>query len=580
MAFDGITTAAIRHELAGCLTGGGISRIVQSEKDELLLTIKNNKVTYRLLMSASPALPLIYLVPENRQAPLTAPNFCMLLRKHLQGGQILRITQPSLERVICFEISHRDELGDLCTKKLIIELMGKHSNIIVTDERDIILDSIKRVPSSVSSVREVLPGRPYFIPGADTKKNPLETDADEFTAEMKASPYNIVKAIYMSYTGISPIAAEEFVYEAEIEPRKGPGDLTDEELRRLARIFAGHMKDVADGTFAPNIVYLEDEPKEFGVFPLTLYGGQTVHMDSVSEMLRQFYSEREAASRMRQKSSDLRHLVSTALDRTNKKFLIQEKQMADTEKKDKFRIYGEMLNTYGYSAKEGDKKIEVINYYTGEPLTIPLDPTLTASQNAQKYFERYNKLKRTADALTTQIEETKDDRDQLEACLMAIDLAESEQDLSEIRKELTEYGFLQKRTVLKGRAREAKQKPLAFLSSDGYTMYVGRNNYQNEEVTFKIGNGNDWWFHAKGMPGSHVIIKGKGEGELPDRVYEEAGALAAWFSSGRRAPKVEIDYTQRKNLHKKNGGKPGFVTYHTNYSLVAVPDISNLKRLE
>lgn len=580
MAFDGITTAAIRHELSDCLTGGGISRIVQSEKDELLLTVKNNKVTYRLLMSASPALPLIYLVPENRQAPLTAPNFCMLLRKHLQGGQILRITQPSLERVLCFEISHRDELGDLCTKKLIIELMGKYSNIIVTDDRDVILDSIKRIPSSVSSVREVLPGRPYFIPGADAKKDPLAANADDFVATISASPYNIVKAIYMCYTGISPIVSEEFVYEADIEPRKRPADLTAFELRKLADIFLLHMSDVAAGSFAPNIVYIEDEPKEFGVFPMKILSGRVEYTDSVSEMLRKFYSDREAAGRMKQKSADLRHLVSTALDRTNKKFLIQEKQLADTEKKDKYRIYGEMLNTYGYSASEGDKSLEVINYYTGEPMMIPLDPTLSASQNSQKYFERYNKLKRTADALSTQIEETRDDRDQLEACLMAIDLAENEQDLSEIRKELTEYGFLQKRTVRKGRARETKQKPLSYLSSDGYVMYVGRNNYQNEEVTFKIGNGNDWWFHAKGMPGSHVIIKGKGEKQLPDRVYEEAGALAAWYSSGRKAPKVEIDYTQRKNLHKKNGGKPGFVTYHTNYSLVAVPDISSLKRLD
>ena len=335
MAFDGITTAAIRHELEACLIGGGISRIVQSEKDELLLTIKNNKITYRLLMSASPSLPLIYLVPENRQAPLTAPNFCMLTRKHLQGGQILKISQPSLERVICFEISHRDELGDLCTKKLIIELMGKHSNIIVTDDHDTIIDSIKRIPSSVSSVREVLPGRPYFIPGADTKNNPLEADIPDFIRTIRESPYNIVKAIYMSYTGISPIVSEEFVYEAGIEPRKGPGDLRDEELETLAEIFVGHMRNVSEGIFEPNIVYIDDEPKEFGVFPLKMYGGRAESMNSVSEMLLRFYSDRESATRMKQKSADLRHLVSTALDRTNKKFLIQQKQMADTEKKDK-----------------------------------------------------------------------------------------------------------------------------------------------------------------------------------------------------------------------------------------------------
>ena len=297
-------------------------------------------------------------------------------------------------------------------------------------------------------------------------------------------------------------------------------------------------------------------------------------------MLLSYYGEKESADRMRQKSADLRHLVTTALDRTNKKCAIQEKQLLQTEKKDKYRIYGEMLNTYGYGAPEGAKSIEVINYYTNEPLTVPLDPTLSASQNAQKYFDRYNKLKRTAEAAAVQLEESRSDREQLEYCLTAIDLAESEADLNEIRRELTEFGFLQKKgPAKKGKAREGKAQPLSFISSDGFTMYVGRNNYQNEEVTFKIGSGNDWWFHAKKMPGSHVIVKTGGR-ELTDRAYEEAGSLAAYYSSGRKAPKVEIDYTQRKNLHKKNGGKPGFVTYHTNYSLMASPDISNLKKAD
>lgn len=602
MAFDGITTAAVVHELNMKLAGGGISRIVQSEKDELVLTVKSRRQTYRVLMSASASLPLLYLIPANKQAPLTAPNFCMLLRKHLQGGQITRIYQPSLERVVIFEVSHRDELGDLATKNLIIELMGKYSNIILTDNNNKILDSIKRVPASISSVREVLPGRDYFIPGADEKKNPLEADAFSFRDVITSSPHDVVKALYMSYTGLSPIVSEEFAYEAGILPRKKAAELSEDETSKLYRVFGRHMDAVKMGLFEPQIVFADGIPKDFATFPLNLYTGSpekvffeeedlstvsdfasesgysSVGFESPSDMLISYYGEKDASVRIRQKSADLRHVITTALDRTNKKFALQEKQLLQTEKKDKYRIYGEMLNTYGYNVPEGAKSIEVINYYTNEPLTIPLDPQLSPRQNSQKYFDRYAKLKRTADALATQIEETRADAEQLEYCLAAIDMAETEGDLVEIRRELGEFGFMQKKSIAKGKAREAKAKPLVFISSDGFTMYVGRNNYQNEEVTFKIGSGSDWWFHAKKMPGSHVIVKTDGR-ELTDRTYEEAGALAAYYSSGRKAPKVEIDYTERRNLRKKNGGKPGFVTYHTNYSLMATPDISSLRRV-
>ncbi|MDO4615613.1 MAG: NFACT RNA binding domain-containing protein [Lachnospiraceae bacterium] len=579
MAFDGITTAGIVSELNQKLKGGGISRIVQSEKDELFLTIKNRKVTYRLLMSANASLPLIYLTEERKEAPLTAPNFCMLLRKHLQGGQILAIEQPSLERIISFTVEHRDELGDMRQKKLLIELMGKYSNIILVDEENTIIDSIKRVPASVSSIREVLPGRTYFIPETQKKLNPLDADETGFFAAMAEQKQDIVKALYTAYTGISPSAAEEFVYEAGIEPRKGWNDLTETEKRDLFSVFSSCMRRLKTDELLPNIVKKDGIPQEFAVYPQRRYASSgTETFDSVSEMILTFYGTREKLTRIRQKSADLRHLVSTALDRVNKKLIIQEKQMASTEKKDKYRIYGEMLNTYGYSAEEGAKSLTCLNYYTNEEITVPLDETLSASENAQKYFARYNKLKRTAEALTSQIEETISDRDQLESVMTAIDLAENEADLSEIRRELADFGFAQrKHTKDKGAKREAKSLPYSYTSSDGFEMLVGRNNYQNEEVSFKIANGGDLWFHAKKAPGSHVIVRTRGQ-EVPDRTYEEAGALAAYYSSQRSAPKVEIDYTERRNLRKKNGGKPGFVIYHTNYSLIAEPDISGIQR--
>lgn len=581
MAFDGITTANIVYDLKNILVGGGISRIVQSEKDELLLTIKNQKKTYLLLMSASASLPLIYLTMKKKEAPLTAPNFCMLLRKHLQGGQITDITQPSLERIIMFRVAHRNELGDMTEKKLILELMGKYSNLIFTDGEDKIIDSIKRVPSSMSSVREVLPGRTYFIPETQKKKNPLTETADGFAASMDASTGNLGKALYMVYTGLSPAASEEFLFEAGVDPRAGWGDLGDAEKAKLARVFLAHMDDIKEGCFTPNIVYKDGEPVEFGGFSYRMYAdsAHTVEkFESASSMLETYYGQKEAITRIRQKSADLRHLVTTALERTNKKYAIQEKQMASTEKREKYRIYGEMLNTYGYECKEGDKSLTCTNYYTGEEITVPLDPTMNASQNAQKYFSRYNKLKRTSEALTTQMEETENDREQLNAILTSIDLAENENDLTDIRRELSDFGFIQKKSqTTKGARRTKKSEPYSYTSSDGFEMLVGKNNYMNEELDFKIANGGDWWFHAKKMPGSHVIVRSQGR-EVPDRTFEEAGALAAYYSSGRKAPKVEIDYTLRKNLRKKNGGKPGFVIYHTNYSLVAEPDISHIER--
>lgn len=582
MAFDGITVANLTADLKEALTGGGISRIIQPERDELMLVIKSNRQTYYLLLSANASLPLLYLTDEKKEAPMSAPNFCMLLRKHLQGGQILDITQPSLERIVIFHILHRDELGDLAEKKLIIELMGKYSNIIFTDASDVIIDSIKRIPSSISSVREVLPGRPYFVPESMKKADPLAADAAIFDGIMRAESGDMVHALSAAFAGISVAAAEEFVYEAGCDARLSYGALGDPEKEALTKVFLTHMDAIRQNAFSPNMVVSSDEPKEFGSFRYAMYAHppyREMRFPSASEMILAYYGQKERATRIRQKSQDLRHVVTTALDRTNKKFAIQEKQLLSTEKRDKYRIYGEMLNTYGYGAKEGDKELICTNYYTDEEISVPLDPTISVQENAQKYFARYNKLKRTAEAVTQQIEETKNDREQLMACLAAIELAENETDLSDIRRELADFGFIQRKgPVKKGAKREAKSAPYLYRSSDGFLIYVGKNNYQNDELTFKTAGANDWWFHVKGAPGSHVIIKCEGR-ELPDRAFEEAGALAAYYSSKRKSPKVEIDYTMRKHLKKTNGGKPGFVIYHTNYSLMAAPDISGLKRL-
>ncbi|EOS24186.1 hypothetical protein C806_02228 [Lachnospiraceae bacterium 3-1] len=575
MAFDGIVIANLVKELNETIINSRISKIAQPENDELLLTLKGNSKQVRLVLSASASLPLIYLTKTNKPSPLTAPNFCMLLRKHIANGKITRIYQPKMERIINFEIEHLNELGDICHKKLIVEIMGKHSNIIFCNEEDMIIDSIKHISAQVSSIREVLPGRTYFIPKTQEKSNPLETDQESFWRKVYDKPLPAQKAIYTAYTGISPVIASEICFRANVDGDRPVQALSEEEKLHLFHHFSWLTDDIKDGKFIPNIIKNGKEPLDFSGMELKQYADFTVTVyDSISEVLETFYASKNIYTRIRQKSVDLRKVVTTVLDRSRKKYDLQLKQLKDTEKREKYKVYGELIHTYGYGLEENAKKLEALNYYTNEMISIPLDPQLTPQENAQKYFDKYNKLKRTFEALTELTKETKEEILHLESVSTSLDIATSEDDLAQIKEELIQFGYIKKRQLNK--KAKIKSKPFHYISSDGYHIYVGKNNFQNEELTFKFAVGNDWWFHAKGMPGSHVIVKTNGD-ELPDRTFEEAGRLAAYYSKGRENDKVEIDYLEKKNVKKPNGSKPGFVVYYTNYSLVASPDITNLK---
>ena len=579
MAFDGITIANIVTELNQTITGGKINKIAQPENDELIITIKNQRKQYRLFLSASASLPLIYLTETNKPSPMTAPNFCMLLRKHIGSGKIIAIEQPGMERIIRFTIEHLNELGDLCTKYLIVEIMGKHSNIIFCNEEDQIIDSIKHVSAHMSSVREVLPGRPYFIPETQSKLNPFVLTEEIFQEKIFPRPVNVAKAIYTSITGISPLMAEEVCYRAGIDGGIPTDGLEDVERVHLAHTFLRMVDDIRDGHFEPNIIYKGKEPVEFACFPLSQYQDyRAVSYPSIFPVLETYYAEKNIVTKMRQKTVDLRKIVQNALERNVKKCQLQQKQLKDTEKKEKYRVWGELLNTYGYEVEPGAKSMEALNYYTNEMIQIPLDETMTPQENAKKYFDKYSKLKRTKGALDTLLQETGDEIKHLESIAASLDIASSEEDLVQIKEEMMEYGYV-KRKNTGGKKVKVTSRPYHYISSDGYDIYVGKNNFQNDELSFKFASGNDWWFHAKGQPGSHVIVKSKNE-ELPDRTFEEAGKLAAYYSKGRQAPKVEIDYTQKKNLRKPTGGKPGFVVYYTNYSLLIEPDITGLQQIQ
>ncbi|MCM1057531.1 MAG: NFACT family protein [Firmicutes bacterium] len=593
MAFDGVTIANVVSELNRELVGGRLYKIAQPEEDELLLTIRQPTGQRKLLLSANASLPLIYLTESSKPSPMTAPNFCMLLRKHLQNGRITDITQPGLERIVRIRIEHLDEMGDLCSKTLIIEIMGKHSNIIFCGDDGMIIDSIKKVSAAVSSLREVLPGKPYFVARTQDKLDALTTDFDAFQSALLTKPQPVFKAVYGSFTGISPILAQELCFEAGIDGELPTAALTDSDYRALYEAFSEMAAAVRDERFSPNIAYEHGSPVEFCALPLTIYGcplsrgdisssldrqppgSYTVPYDSMSALLEKYYAEKNSLLRIRQRSADLRHIVQTALERNVKKYDLQLRQIQDTEKRDAYRVYGELLNTYGYGAKPGAKSLEALNYYTNETVTIPLDPLLSPTENAKKYFDKYSKLKRTYEALSQLTKEVKSEIDHLESISNSLDIALREEDLAEIKEELTESGYIRRKSGSK--KQKTASRPFHYLSSDGFHMYVGKNNYQNDELTFKIATGNDWWFHAKKIPGSHVIVRMGSAEELPDRTFEEAARLAAYYSKGRDQEKVEIDYIQKKHIKKPAGAKPGFVVYYTNFSMSIDSDISGIQ---
>ena len=487
------------------------------------------------------------------------------------------MTQPGLERVLCFSIEHLNEMGDPGVKYLYVELMGKHSNIIFCDENNIIIDSIKHISAQMSSVREVLPGRTYFIPTQEGKENPLSVEKDSFLARVDSCPAPVYRAIYQSYTGISPLMAQEICYQAELDGDQSTASLDHTDLLRLYDAFHRLMGRLKNDDYQPVILYDQDVPLEFAPFPIGMYADKTQEVcASMSEALERYYAKKNRHTVMHQKSSDLRRHISTLLERTSKKLQLQLRQQEDTAKREKYRLYGELLHTYGYQIPAGAKNAQVTNYYDGSEITIPLDDTLSAMDNAKKYFDRYSKLKRTDEALQTQIRETRESLAHLQSIESSLNFAESEEDLDIIRDELAAYGYLKAKGGRKKNKMQKKSRPLHYVDANGFHIYVGKNNYQNDELTFRFASGNDWWFHAKGIPGSHVIVRSENR-ELPDDTYETAAAVAAYYSNGRDSEKVDVDYLQKKNVKKPNSAVPGFVIYHTNYSMTIHPSLSGVR---
>ncbi len=580
MPFDGILVHALKDELNASLNDARLVKIQEPSGDELLLTLKSRTREARLLLSASASLPFFCLTDQKKESPIEAPAFLMLLRKHLSNARFLRAEQPGLERVLYLDFEHLDEMGDLRTVRLVSEVMGKYSNLILCSEDGTILDAIRRVSPLMSSVRTVLPGKPYFIPETQGKADPLTETRERFFGRLdpeRTAAENIVD----HYQGMSISSVSEWLLGFGIHPD------TVTEPEALWKAFAALTDAIREGHFSPQLILKNGHPEAFFALPAHSYseenGYQTEAFDSPSALVDAWYRDKNRTDVLKEDRRELLKAVKNAEKREGKKLEIHIKQLADSENAKADRLYGELLTAYAYMLPQGEPEVSCPNFYDeNRPLRIPVDPDLSIQDNAQRYFARYQKAKRTRDAALLQKEEAEMKLSYLESVALSIGFAKDAQDLREIRRELTEQGLLRAEDGSRGRkkaARKSISQPYRFRTSDGFTVLVGRNNTQNDEITFRIARKQDLFFHVKKAPGSHVILLTEGR-KVPDRSYEEAARLAAHFSSKGSDERAEVDYVLQKEVRKPNGAKPGFVVYYTNYSMVVPTDIGGIESLQ
>lgn len=586
MALDGSVISALSSELSDKLVGGRIDKIYQPEKDEIIISVRSQNGAYRLLLCANPSFPRFHITNIAKENPEKPPMFCMLLRKHISGGKILYIKQEGFERIVKIGIESYDEMGYLSEKILVAEIMGKHSNIILTDKNGRITDSIVHVDISVSSVRQVLPGLMYELPPSQDKKNPLEESRENIIFALSDGDELIWRRIMNHYSGISPLAARESVYRAV-----GMCDITEAEtsgddIERIALNFYSIICDIKNKIYNPCIITLKEEkkPVDYCAFDISQYGSGAVveHFASVSEAVEAFYAKKTAAESMKQKSGDLMKLLITNLDRCRKKLQIQCETLKKAGKREKYKIYGDLLTANIYALKQGMNEITVVNFYdeNGAEITIPLKTDISPSQNAQRYYAKYNKEK-TAEAETLKQKRLNEEEiNYLESVLESVKMAENGSEVAQIREELVQQGYIRNRGKQKKNKKKAIPSPMHFVSDDGYDIYVGKNNSQNDYVTLKLARSTDIWFHTKNIHGSHAIIKTADAMKVPEKTYVQAASIAAYYSKGRGSQSVAVDYTEIKNVKKPSGAKPGMVIYVNYNTIYTTPNEDEILRLK
>lgn len=581
MSLDGIFLNSIKNDLCNKLISGRVDKIYQPDKNEIMITIRNGGENHKLMMTAASSSPRLHTTNISRKNPEQPPMFCMLLRKHLTGAHVTDIKQINFDRILEITFECKDELETTVYKSLIIEIMGKHSNIIfVNTETRIVIDSIKRVAENVSSVRQIYPGIQYVIPPEQDKINPAETTKEVFFDTVRNSNDGLLiyNLFYKKFMGLSPFISREICYLADLNESTYIGELNDDQTEKLWVAFSQVMDKIKANDYSFDIYYDENsEQQEFYCIDIRhLENCEKKHYKNPGELLDDYYYAQDNRNKINQRVASLIKSMNTKIDRDRKKVEKQRNELLNAEDREKYKVYGELILANLHKTPE-NHKLTAVNYYDPEQkeITIPLDPRLNLSQNSQKYFKRYNKLKKAEEELQKFIEASLKEIEYLENILYSIEACETIDDLDEIYKELITEGMMKRKSKIK-KSKEYKLEFITYISSGGHEMLVGRNNLQNDMLTFKIGKKDDYWFHAKNMPGSHVIIRTNGD-QLTDDEYVEAAQIAAHYSKGKNSGSVEIDYTKKSNVKKPPNSKPGFVIYDTNYSMLVKPDISGIR---
>lgn len=586
MPFDGIVVKNIVDELSQTLIGGRIDKIYQPEYDEILINVRSQGKNFKLVVSANPSYPRIHLTKNIKQNPSSPPVFCMLLRKHLAGGRITEVVFHDFERIVTLHIDNIGELGDLTQKKLVVEIMGKHSNVILLNSGDKIIDSIKHIDKDISRVREVMPARPYSFPPAQNKISPKDLDVNFLFKNIGfESNISISKFLLSNIKGFSPLFCKEICFRSEVEPDTLIEKLSDKNLENLKLILNNTIEDINNSNFTPCIIWRDLnilKPLDFHSIKITQY--QDVEFfNSISSVLDKFYSSKDNVERITQKKSSIFRVLNNSIDRCNKKITIHQDIIRKSAQRGKYKLFGELITSNIYCIPKNIEKVSLLNYYSNDNqyVEISLDKNLSPQENAQRYFRRYTKSKKAHVHAKKQLKETHLELEYLESVYHNLENSKSLQEIDEIRQELIFAGYLvaKKKNKYKNKKDTQASSPLKFKSSDGLIIYVGKNNVQNDNLTFKTASSNDIWLHTKNIPGSHVIIK-KIKGDIPSSTLQEGALLAAYYSKAKMSSQVEVDYTSAKNVKKHRGAKPGMVTYVNHKTIIITPDKKLVNKLK
>ena len=590
MALDGALLRQIKHELEGCLIGSRVDKIHQFSREEMVFVLRlrepaaDGARSAKLYLSAGADSPRLHLTSSSFENPKSPPMFCMLMRKHLGSAKLLEIRQVGLDRILHLIFETRNEMGDLIELTVAIEIMGRHSNIILIDENGRVIDSIKRIDDTMSSVRPILPGVRYTLPPAQDKLDLITSTPEQIEQRLiegKDTPLS--KALLAAVQGVSPIVCREVANYVFVGDDRVISEMTPDHFDRLRFFLSRVILMARDYTGTPtSVIDSRKKPMDFSFLDIHQYGGSmfTRTYDSYSQLLDDFYTQRDNIQRMRHRSSDLLRVLVNTADRIARKLSLQQKELADCSDRETWKIYGDLISANLYSIQKGDRTARLINFYdeAQSEVVIPLDPRKTPAQNAQKYYGEYRKADTAEKKLRELIEEGQQEAVYIDSVFDALTRAQTNDELTAIRAELAEQGYLRKKGSAAKKGKEPKLAPKRYRSDDGFTILVGRNNVQNDQLTLKEARGRDYWFHTKNIPGSHTIVVSDGQ-EVPDSTLHQAAILAAVNSKAAESSQVPVDYTLIKNVKKPRGAKPGMVIYVSYQTAYVTPDLELEKRL-